>query len=429
MNSTTVTMRIFSIQHDRHGLAEVERISASLDGAAERLRACDGVTGALVLSTCNRVEVLLDTEGDLPNAGLRAALNEGFDMAPAWDLFLGEAALGHVFRVAAGLDSMVIGEREIAGQLRRALGDAQGAGHTSLPLTIAVDEALKTSRRVARETRLEGAGRSVVAAGLDLIALPDWDGASVLVVGTGSYAGAVVAALRQRGVSDISVHSSSGRGADFAESHSIAHAASLLDAVADADLVVTCRGLGTPIIGADDVTPPARFLDLSLKRDVDPSVALLPGVTVVDLATIQDALGSGIAEDTRRAQRIVNEGIAEALTRLRARVVDPAVVGLREAMMGLVEDEVARLPQRALTHDDAALALRRLATRLLHIPSTRAKLAAERGRTDQYLHAMAELYGIGDEPIDPTELEEQSCPVTNLKVCDLEAIPSTQQAM
>lgn len=420
-------MRVFSIQHNRQGLSEVERISAGIDGVVDRLRNVPEVTGAVVLSTCNRVEVLLDTNGEATPGHLRAALNEHFDTPPAWDLYLGEAALGHVFRVAAGLDSMVVGEREIAGQFRRALTEAQELGHTSLPLNIAVDEALKTSRRIARETSLEGAGRSVVSAGLDLINLPDWRAARVLIVGTGSYAGAVVAALRKRGVEHLTVHSASGRGAQFAESHAVGHIESLSDALASADLVVTCRGRGVHAITPADVHGPALFLDLSLKRDVHPEVALLPGVRVVDLATIQEALGSGIAEDTRRAQAMVNEGIAETLTKLRARVVDPAVVGLREAVMGLVDDEVARLPQRTLTHEDTALALRRLATRLLHIPSTRAKLAAENGRTDEYLNAMAELYGIGETPgIDANTLEDDSCPVTNLALTDLDSTPAKE---
>ncbi|WP_052460088.1 glutamyl-tRNA reductase [Tessaracoccus massiliensis] len=422
-------MRIFSIQHHRQGLSEVERISADVDGVVDRLRDLPSVTGAVVLSTCNRVEVILDTDDEATPGHLRAALNEHFDTPPAWDLYLGEAALGHVFRVAAGLDSMVVGEREIAGQLRRAMGEAQRLGHTSLPLNIAVDEALKTSRRIARETSLEGAGRSVVSAGLDLIDVPDWRATRILVLGTGAYAGAVVAALRNRGATHITVHSASGRGAQFAESHDIGHVESLADALPSADLVVTCRGRGSHAITPADVTSPATFLDLSLKRDVDPEVASLPGVRVVDLATIQESLGHGIAEDTRRAQAIVNEGIAEALTKLRSRVVDPAVVGLRETVMGLVDDEVTRLPNRPLTHEDAALALRRLATRLLHIPSTRAKLAAERGRTDEYLSAMAELYGIGETPgIDADTLEAQSCPVTSLALTDLDSSP-TREAM
>ncbi|MBB1484823.1 glutamyl-tRNA reductase [Tessaracoccus sp. MC1865] len=418
----TVTMRVFSIQHNRQGLSEVERIAADIEGMVDRLRDVPEVTGAVVLSTCNRVEIILDTNGEATPGQLRAALNDHFATPPAWDLYLGEAALSHVFRVAAGLDSMVVGEREIAGQLRRALMDAQDLGYTSLPLNIAVEEALKTSRRVARETSLEGAGRSVVSAGLDLIDVADWPSARVLVVGTGSYAGAVVAAARTRGVTNLTVHSASGRGAHFAESHGIGHIESLPDALPSADVVVTCRGRGGHVVTPADVTGPARFLDLSLNRDVHPAVATLPGVHVVDLATIQQSVGSGIAEDTRRAQSIVNEGLAEARTKLRARVVDPAVVGLREAVMGLVDDEVTRLPNRLLSHDDAALALRRLATRLLHIPSTRAKLAAQRGRTDEYLNAMAELYGIGETPgIDADALETDSCPATSLSVTDLDS--------
>ena len=258
----------------------------------------------------------------------------------------------------------------------------------------------------------------------------DWASLNMLLIGTGSYAGAVVAAARARGVRNITVHSASGRGAEFAASHGTAQVSSVTEGLATADLVVTCRGQGATVVGVDDVTRSATFLDLSLRRDVDPRVGWLTGVRLIDLPTIQDSLGSGIAEDTRRAQAIVNEGIAVALTKLRSRVVDPAVVGLRESVMAMVDDEVARLPQRPLTHDAAALALRRLATRLLHVPSSRARLAAEQGRTDEYLHAMEELYGIG-APVDinPNAMEELTCPVTNLKVCDLETVHKVSEAV
>ncbi|MHA6512103.1 glutamyl-tRNA reductase [Tessaracoccus sp. Z1128] len=414
-------MRVFSIQHDRQGLPEVERVSACVDDVAGRLTSLPEVNGAIVLSTCNRVEILLDTTGGASNSHLRAALNAGFDAAPSWDLYLGEAALGHVFRVAAGLDSMVVGEREIAGQLRRALASAQENGSASLPLSIAVDEALKTSRRIAHETALESAGRSVVSVGLDLMGIPDWSEATVTIVGTGSYAGAVVAALRARGVAQLRVHSASGRGSTFADSHDLAHVATLADALTGTDLVVTCRGMGSPVIDVADVRGPQRFLDLSLQRDVAPEVAALVGVRVVDLASIQASIQPCFADDTRRAEALVDAGVADVLTRLRARIVDPAVVGLRQAVMAMVDDEAARLPQRPLTHDDAALALRRLATRLLHVPSTRARLAAERGRTEEYLLAMAELYGIGPEVVDPDAIESQHCPVTHMGVEDLDS--------
>ncbi len=399
----TVTMRVFSIQHDRQGLTEVARVSEHIDGVAEALLSYQGVAGAVLLSTCNRVEVILDTVAEVPNSCLRSVLNRGYDTAPAWDLYLGEAALGHLFRVAAGLDSMVVGERE---------------------------EALKTSRRIANQTTLEGTGRSVVSTGLDLIGSIDWPRLRALIVGTGSYAGAVVASLRQRGVTDITVHSSSGRAATFAAGHDISHVTHLTDGLAKADLVITCRGQGAFAITSADVLRPHTFLDLSLKRDVAPDVATLDGVRVIDLATIQEHVGEHIAEDARAAKSLVNAGISGAMTKLRARVVDPVVVGLRESVMDMVADEVARLPHRDLTHEDAALALRRLATRLLHVPSARAHQAAEEGRTDAYLTAMAELYGIRQaDMIDADQLEEQTCPVTNLKVCDLESVSGMQEAM
>lgn len=422
-----MTMRVFSISHHRQGLSEVERTSTTASDIAADLFEHPGVEGVMVLSTCNRVEVILDTDDTVTTHRLRGALAAHYEEAPAWDVFLGEVALKHVFRVAAGLDSMVVGEREIAGQLRRCLTDAQAAGHTSLPLYIAVDEALKTSRRIARETSLEGAGRSVVGVGLDHVGIDDWASTRALIVGTGSYAGAVVAALRGRGVQSLQVHSSSGRAAEFAASHSCEHAEELCEALREADLVVTCRGLGRPVIGPAEVQGPARFLDLSLHRDVAEEVRSLPGVRLVDLATIQSAVGPAYAADTRRAEALVELGVSQTLTKLRSRVVDPAVVGLRETVMAMVADEIGRLPQRQLSHDDAALALRRLATRLLHVPSAKARAAAEHGRTHEYLHAMQELYGIGPD-VDPDDLETERCPVTHLKVCDLDSSQS-QEAM
>lgn len=418
-----MTLHVFSLQHDRQGLSEVERIASDIDEAVAELRKSSAVAGSVVLNTCNRVEVLLDTD-ESASAELRTVLNAQFDTPPAWDLYLGEAALGHLFRVAAGLESMVVGEREIAGQLKRALNDAREAGESTHVLNIAIDDALRTSRRISHETALEGAGRSVVSEGLDLLDVDDWSNLSVLIVGTGAYAGAVVAALRRRGVKRIAVHSASGRGERFAESHDVTHQPDLAAGVDAADLIVTCRGRGIHVITPQvltEVSGPKIFLDLSLARDVDPEVGQREQTQLIDLARIQEALGNAIDEDTRRARAIVNEGIADTLTKLRVRAVDPAVVGLRESVMALVDDEVARLPKRELTHEDAARALRRLATRLLHVPSTRARLAVEQGRTAEYLSAMEHLHGIGERPaIDADTLEEDVCPVTHLGVSDLE---------
>lgn len=424
-----MNLRIFSIHHDRQGLDTVQRASENASRLAEELRRAPDVNGVVVLATCNRVELLLDAPR-LPTAHLRLRVARIADAPTSWEVLEAEEALTHLFRVAAGLESMVVGEREIAGQLRRALNDAQDSGQSSPSLTLCVDEALRTSRRIARETSLHGAGRSVVSEGLDLLGSRDWASTRVLVVGTGSFAGAVVSAVRARGARDLSVHSTSGRGQLFAESHQMACTDDLPGSLHRADVVVTCRGTGGHTITADMLAcpRPVAVLDLSLSRDVAPEVAELPHVTSVDLARIQRDVAPRWNDDTDRAAALVAEGVSGVLARNRSRGVDPAVVELRESVLELVSDEVARLPQgRPLDRDECAHALRRLATRLLHTPSMRAREAAEAGRAEEYLSALHEVYGIttvrSPDEINPDDLESQHCPVTGLSVGDLDPQP------
>lgn len=412
-----MTLHVFSLQHDLQGLRVVERASGRLDALETRLLAQPGVRGLVLVSTCNRVELLIDACPSTTH--LREVLDVHFDEPLPWSRFGGEQALRHIFEVAAGLRSMVVGEREVAGQLRRALSAAQEAGHASLPLTVAVEEALKTSRRIANCTRLSSAGRSVVAEGLELVGIDDWAATRVLLVGTGSYAGAVVAALRARDVERIRVHSSSGRAEQFAAGHGIEAVAELRPALREAELVVTCRGRGATI-QADDVQPGMRLLDLSIVRDVAPEAGAVPGVRLIDLAAIQQHVGGRFVEDHAEAEQLIEAGVAAAMAKLRARIIDPAVAQLRATTEQLVEEEAARLPDRPLTKDEAAYALRRLAARMLHGPSTRARVAAREGRTDAYLEALRELYGIGYGP-DAEDVDDGVCPVSGYSLSDLAA--------
>ncbi len=245
-----VNLRIFSVQHDHHGLAEVSHASEIAPHIAEELRRTRDVDGVVLLATCNRVELLVDAP-DLSTAHARLRLARLGPRPIPWDILEGDEALTHLFRVTAGLESMVVGEREIAGQVRRALNDAQDNELASPTLTMCVEEALKTSRRIARETSLHAAGRSVVSEGLDLLGPRDWPNQRVLIVGTGSFAGAVVSAIRSRGARHLSVHSTSGRGQAFAASHELVPVDDLPGALHQADVIVTCRGTGGHTITAD----------------------------------------------------------------------------------------------------------------------------------------------------------------------------------
>ena len=422
-----MNLRILSVTHDLHGLTEVQRVSQHADTLSASLRNTSGIEGLVTLATCNRLEFIIDSP-KVPEAHLRLRLARELDSQPDWSVHEGEEALTHLFRVASGLESMVVGEREITGQLRRALKTAQESGDASGTLTSVINAALHTSRRVSVETKLQESGRSVVGVGLDMTGIKDWKNQRVLLVGTGSYAGAVVSALRQRGAETIFVHSSSGRATGFAERHAITPAKNLESALGKATLVVTCRGSATPVVTTTHLkdAAPTVLLDLSLQPDVDPAVAALPGITLLDLAAIQAAISPTWAADSAHAERVVAEGVHEISGRLASRVADPAVASLRAAMLQIVDEEVARLPQgRALTIEDCTLALRRLTTKLLHTPSIRARDAAAEGRIADYLAAIEELYGIEIQP-DLDARSHHRCPVTGLSFADLAMTEPTE---
>lgn len=415
-----MNFRILSVEHDRQGLSEVQRVSQHADRLSSCLTAIPGVDGVITLSTCNRVEFLLDA-ASVSESHLRLRLARELAPTAHWNVYENDEALDHLFRVASGLNSMVVGEREIAGQLRRALKVAAAEGRASGNLTQVASAALHTARRVGSETRLQESGRSVVSVGLDMTGISDWPSQRVLLVGTGSFAGAVVAALQQRGVSEILVHSVSGRAHDFAAARGLGAVDDLCDGIARSTMVIACRGMGSPIIHPEHLagTPVSVVLDLALSPDVDPGVARLEGVTLLDLAAIQGAISPAWAADTAHAEQLVRLAVAETAARLASRAADPAVASLRESVLAIVDEEVARLPQgRALTVEDCAQALRRLATRFLHTPSARARDAAMAGRIDDYLAAVEELYGI-DMSLDRTHQGESRCPMTGLSFADL----------
>ncbi|WP_172191825.1 glutamyl-tRNA reductase [Actinomyces faecalis] len=432
-------LHLLSADHHTHGLDLVARLGGVVAHLGpDLLSAVPGLDGVVVLGTCNRLAILLDAPaatGSRPDevAGEISEAVTGFLAARA-DLdaltlrsWHGVDAVAQLFATAAGLESMVIGEREIAGQLRRAMILAHQDRTLTGALARAVEHASTTSRRVACSTGLSGNGRSVVAVGLDLAArqLPPLDGVRVLLVGTGAYAGATVTALRERGVTDLEVYSRSDRVQAFADGHHlrVVTEETLPAALELADLVVTCRGLGAPVLTRELVEPAARLrqpvepalldrhedpcspaepperplviLDLALMRDVEEAVGSLPGVLLIDLPSVQRSVPEAEAAQVEAARAIVREEVASFTRMAGGRRMDPVITGLRTHVDEMVEREVARLRVRdgVVDADDAARALRRLAARLLHHPSVAARQAGEAGRDEEYLAALPMLLG------------------------------------
>ncbi|WP_122819552.1 glutamyl-tRNA reductase [Varibaculum vaginae] len=440
-SNEAVGLSSYSVHHLRHGLNAVAAASSTTEGLAQDLlQRLPEVLGVLSLSTCNRVEVIIETAPVL-SGEQRAGVDRYIQsrLGTVCEIRRDRQVLEHLFRVACGLDSMVVGEREISGQLRRALKVATQQRVSSATITRACQGALSTSRRVAQLTGIASQGRSVVACALDMAArrIDPIAGTPTLLIGTGSYAGAAVAALRARGVQDISVYSTSGRAERFAYGHDLQPVAKdqLVSALEAATLIVTCRGLGSPVLTKEEVqralalsSGEKTILDLALQTDIEDGVADLERVQVIDLEEISAHVPEAGKVQVKRAEEIVAEGVDEAEALLADRKMDSVVVALRDTFREVLADEVARLPKGdVIPREEVEYALRHLAARLAHIPTINAHRAGREGTGSEYVNALQQVWGLDlDMPLGQQE-ETQVCPMTGLKVDDLKQEISSEE--
>lgn len=387
----------------------LDRVSRGVDATARDLvDGTDFVRGAVVLATCNRFEAYLEIDEPLTAAvqvateAVFATLAEriGDDataLRASTEVHSGAGVAHHLFAVSSGLESLVLGEEEISGQVQRALTTARREGTASSGLERLFQRASHTSRSVRAVADLGGAGRSVARLALDLASsrVTDWAAARVLVVGTGSYAATTIAALRDRGVTDLRVFSATGRAARFATRYGVRAEHDLTAAMRDAEVVITCtaRYEVTPAVIPD--TRRRLIIDLGLPRNVDRSVGALPGVELIDLEVL--ALHAPLPELEPGARALVGTA-AEAFA--AEQLAAPAIVALRRHVFDALDAELSRLRARG---DDPRTeqALRHLTGVLLHAPSERARQLAAEGRSDEFAAALATLFGVRVDPAVP----------------------------
>ena len=391
--------------HQNTSFDLLEKLSFGAPGAAADLVAGSAfVSGAVVLATCNRFEAYLDIDEPLTGATAVAvqstidAMSSASGVLPeelrrSVTVITGDAVAGHLFSVTAGLESVVVGEDEISGQVGRALEAARVSGTATSTLDTLFQTATRTSREVKNHTALGGAGRSLVRLALELASsrVTDWSQTRVLLVGTGQYAATTLGALRDRGATDVRVFSPSGRAAKFAAKYGIEFETSLAAAIADSDVVLTCTS--TLAITPADVSNDNRRLviDLGLPRNVDPAVALLPGVELLDLDLISRHAPVEALTAATDARALIGDAAASFLS---AATVEPAIVAFRSHVFDLLDTEIERAERRSGDSTDTVAALRHLAGVLLHGPSVRARTLAREGRGDEFVAALDALYGI-----------------------------------
>ena len=447
-----MSVLVVGLSHKGAPLATLERVALTgdaLDKLLHDVARADDVAGALVLSTCNRVEVYAEVEKfHSAVAAIYELLSRHSHVPPAeltscLYVHYQDRAVQHLLTVACGLDSMVVGESQILGQLRQALRLARDRNTLGRTLSDLGSLALRAGKRAQSETSIGAAGASLISLGLQVAARHlegnglEGDGGTspaappsalagkrVLVIGAGAMSALAAASLARAGTAELVVASRTRQRAQRLAASAGGRAADMADMVAElaaADLVVTCTGASGHVITADMVDQALRqrtaarsgprtrssaaglvLLDLAMPRDVEPTVATLTGVALTDLQTLA-ADGHPAFEPSDRqigeVRKIVAEELAAHTSATRAAAVTPTVVALRAKAAKVVDAELARLAGRldgldAAAMDEVAKSMRRVTDKLLHDPTVRVKELAGTPGADSYEDALRVLFDL-----------------------------------
>jgi glutamyl-tRNA reductase len=429
-----VSVLLFGVSHRSAPVSMLERLSTGRSDQAtmvDQILKSSLVTEAMVLSTCNRVEVYAVVDafhGGLSVIGQVLSEHSGMslgDLTKYAYVRYAEAAVEHLFAVASGLDSAVVGEQQVLGQVRRAYTAAE-ANHTVGPILHGLAQrALAVGKRVHEQTGIDAAGASVVSVALGMAEarLDGLAGRTAGIVGAGSMGALSAKHLVSAGVERIHVVSRSlaraHRVADNVREQGVAADAQGLEHICGvlgvSDVVVSCTGAVRPVVTLADAHPglagrpeerPLVICDLGMPRDVDPAVAGLPGVFVVDMDRVQrEPSARAAAADAEAARRIVASEVASYLAGQRMAEVTPTVTALRQRAEDVVEAELSCLAHRlpgldGCQRDEVARTVRRVVSKLLHAPTVRVKQLASTPGGDSYAEALQELFELDPQTVD-----------------------------
>ena len=423
-----MSVLIVGVSHRTAPVSVLEKVALDSDHVPKFVHAVaeiEHVGEATVLSTCNRCEIYAEVDrfhGSVE--AISGLLCERTGLLP--EELLGhvyvhydDAAISHLFSVASGLDSMVVGESQILGQAREALRVGQELGTIGPALNLLFQQALRVGKRAHAETDIDRAAPSLVTASLAIAErhIGDLSNARALVVGAGAMGSLAAATLRRANVRELAI---ANRSADAAQRLADQYGGTVveLDAAADllgsVDVVVSCTGSVSIVMSAAQIAArgnddPLAILDLALPHDVEPAAADLPGVLLVGLGQLADELRDAStdlagADAQLGVQQIVDEELSAFLAARRAASVTPTVVALRTMATGVVDTELERLFSRAGDLTDAqreeiASAVRRVAEKLLHQPTVRVRELADSAETVSYTAALAELFALDPEAV------------------------------
>lgn len=425
-----MSLLVVGLSHRSAPIPVLERAAvpvADTDKVLCELLKREHVAEALLLSTCNRVEVYAVVQtfhGGLADITDVLACQSAIALGQLSDhlhVRYAAAAAEHLFAVAAGLDSMVVGEPQILGQLRAAYASAEQAHTVGRTLHEVVQQALRVGKRVRTETAIDTAGASVISEALaDAAAVlacadrPGLVGRRALVLGAGSMGSLAAAQLRRAGVAEIVLANrtqvSAQRLAALCRAAGTPARAVGLDGVAavltTADLAICCTSATGAVLGVEQIADarshsfgPLVVCDLGLPRDVEPAVGELPSVTLLDLTTLARRLEQGTTGSSAisAAHRLIAEEVRNYLVAQRTAKITPTVTALRKQAAQVVDTELLRMDARlpglhTAVRDELARTVRRVVNKLLHAPTVRVKQLAETDGGQAYADALRQLF-------------------------------------
>ena len=421
MNREPLVVTCLGVNHRTAPVAEREKVAFSADelpGALESLR--ERLGAAVLLSTCNRTELYTTTDGHLSQSDrLIEALTafRGAGLHPRFTYFLAhDEAARHLFRVAAGVDSMVLGESQVLGQVRDAMSAATQAGTLDGVLSRLLHSALRVGKRARSQTDIGRYSLSIssVAVTLARDTIGALDGKTVLVISAGSTGKLAARGLADSGAARVLV---TNRTPDRAEALAEAIGGrtvpfyELERALAESDVVISGTGASGFVLGPELVAPAAAgrngnalvLIDIAVPRDIDPAVRDLPGVRLFDIDDIESVSKAGMRGRRRellRVQAHVEDEVEDFLAWWRSLDVVPAIASLKdraeEARVLEVQRALRRMPDLSDEQRQRIEAMTQaIVKKMLDRPIARMKNGAD---TSLYMEALQDLFAARPTP-------------------------------
>jgi glutamyl-tRNA reductase len=408
-----------------HETAPIEaREQTSLSASAivtvqNELRGQPGMHEVTILSTCNRTEIYtVSVCASGGEAASRSLLSAG---APYLYVYRDDEAVEHLFRVAAGIDSAILGETQVLGQVGAAFELAHQGGVTGGILSTLFQQAVHAGKRARTETAisrntLSPSHAAVALARGKLASLAD---RNVVLIGTGAMASSAADALRNDGIAKLTVVSrdvyrAAGKAADWMTSFRHVEAIALADvaeAVASADLVVAATTSSDPILTVDVVARRTSaevlvVLDMGVPRNVEAAVRGLPGVLHFDIDDLNEVVESNLAERRREiapVERIVKEEVESFLAWFQALWIQPLLIDLRSRAEAIRSGELDRALRRLASlspqqREIVESLTQTIVSKLLHEPTIRLKQYATESRGYLFAEALRDLFNLEQQP-------------------------------